>query len=34
MAKLRGSYELIDSPSVGQPKWLAWLRREKLKRSK
>ena len=34
MAKLRGSYELIDSPTVGQPKWLAWLRREKLKRSK
>ena len=32
IAKLRGSYELVDSPSVGEFKWLAWLRREKFKR--
>ena len=34
IAKLRGSYELVDSPSVGESKWLAWLRREKFKRPK
>ena len=34
IAKLRGSYELADSPSVGESKWLAWLRREKFKRPK
>jgi hypothetical protein len=34
MAKLRGSYELIDVPSAGESRWLAWLRREKFKRLK
>jgi hypothetical protein len=34
MAKLRRSYELVDVPSVGESKWVAWLRREKFKRSK
>ena len=34
IAKLRASYELADSPSLGQSKWLAWLRRQKFKRSK
>ena len=33
-AKLRGSYEVADSPSDAEPKWLAWLRREKFKREK
>lgn len=34
IAKLRASYDLVDSPSVGESKWLAWLRREKFKRAK
>ena len=34
MAKLRRSYEVVDTPSAAEPKWLAWLRREKLKRAK
>jgi hypothetical protein len=33
MATLRASYELIDVPSVSQSTWLAWLRRQKYKRS-
>jgi hypothetical protein len=35
MAKLRGSYELVDAPAAAaESEWLAWLRREKFSRSK
>jgi hypothetical protein len=35
MAKLRGSYELVDAPAAAaESKWLAWLRREKFGRAK
>src|SRR5262249_35014234 len=34
MAKLRGSYELADVPSVAESRWFAWLKRQKFKQPK